>query len=68
MADYKKLLIIFFTIATIVRSEIKSFQIEDGLALEDNEHDFMIVSLYNPKEQDSMTINSYMEGAEALLE
>ena len=68
MADHKKLLIIFFTIATIVRSEIKSFQIEDGLALEDNEHDFMIVSLYNPKEQDSMTIDSYMEGAEALLE
>ena len=68
MADYKKLLIIFFTIAIFVRSEIKSFQIEDGLALEDNEHDFMIVSLYNPKEQDSMTIDSYMEGAEALLE
>ena len=28
----------------------------------------MIVSLFNLKEKDSMTINGYMEGAEALLE
>ena len=69
MAQFKTLLLIaFWTFATIVRGEIKSFKIDDGLNLDDHDHDFMIVSLFNPKEIDSMTINGYMEGAEALLE
>ena len=68
MAYFKTLLTIFFTFATIVRSEIKSFKIDNGLDLDDHDHDFMIVSLFNPKEINSMTINGYMEGAEAHLE
>ena len=52
-------------LTSLVKAEVLSFNIDQGISHGHDAYEFMVISLINPENEHSKVLDSFMEGAEA---